>query len=299
MADQTPLLLLAEDDESTAIMIRDLARSLGWKVLHASNGEEAFQLFLKIEPDLMLVDYFLPRLDGLEILERVRQSKSRVPIVIMTAVFDESVILQALRLGATDFLRKPFEHLSLLMNILKRENRRYQSNRVLKLLPSRILRQSVTFEIENDLAMGAAVCSHIAEAMTRGADTYPVRLGLEELCANAIEHGNREVTTAMKHEALERHEPGAYARLLAERSQTSPWRERRVRVHATMQEGRLDVMISDEGNGFDCTSLPSPLVEEQSPIAHGRGISLARLQFDELEFLGNGNTVRVRRLLRG
>jgi hypothetical protein len=58
-------------------------------------------------------------------------------------------------------------------------------------------------------------------------------------------------------------------------------------------------MISDEGKGFDHTGLPSPLVEEQSPTAHGRGIFLARLQFDELEFLGNGNTVRVRRLLRG
>jgi CheY-like chemotaxis protein len=75
----------------------------GGGLLHALNGEDAFQLFLKTEPDLLLLDDVLPRLDGLEILERARQSESRVPIVIMTAVFDESAILQALLLGATGF----------------------------------------------------------------------------------------------------------------------------------------------------------------------------------------------------
>ena len=67
----------------------------------------------------------------------------------------------------------------------------------------------------------------------------------------------------------------------------------KVTVDFTMDAEACEWVISDEGDGFDWRSVQNPIEDEDLFKAHGRGIFLARFQFDELEYLGNGNTVRV------
>lgn len=298
MSSLKPTLLIAEDDASTALVVSDLARSLGWQVVLALDGEQALHQYEEQEPDLVLLDYMMPLLDGFEVLDRLRQRGSQVPIIIATASTEPGLILEALRLGATDFLRKPFEHLLLLRNILGRENRRHRSQRLEVLAISRIISHSVEFDIENDLTVASGVCHYITRSLTDPESAYHVRLGLEELIANAIEHGNLGFSREDKTAALG-NDQGSWTRLIAQRAATPPWSDRRVRIVASLEGKQLEVLIQDAGSGFDHRNLPNPLAEENLLLPNGRGIFLARQQFDEFEYLGKGNLVRVRKLLSG
>lgn len=293
-----PLLLVAEDDPATAAVVIDLAKVLEWEVLHASNGTQAWALCQERQPEMLLLDYYMPDMDGFEVLSRARKAKLQMPIIIMTAATDEHLILEALRLGATDFLRKPFEHLLLLRTILRRENARYRTQRIQRLVATRVVHQAIEFEIENDLSLCSGVCSYIVGTLIPEESTYAIRLGLEELCANAVEHGNLGFSSEDKTAAL-RDNGLLWPKLLRERAAKAPYCDRRVRIMATRTGGMLEVTIQDQGDGFDEKRIPNPLAEENLLKPNGRGVFLARQQFDTLEYLGRGNIVRVTKRLAG
>lgn len=291
----SPYLLVAEDDPGTARVITDLAGSLGWEVELQTDGLAALASFQRREPDLLLLDYYMPQVDGLEVLDRVRRAGSQVPVIIMTAAAEPDLVLEALRLGATDFLRKPFEHLLLLKVILRRESQRYRTRRVGSMVSNRIVSQAIEFELENDHSVASAIATHIASTMLRSEDLmYALRLGMEELLANAIEHGNLGLTLEDKTRALTQADSNWLA-LLAERAGQHPYRDRRVRVLAQTEAGCFEITIHDMGDGFDFNRLPDPLAEENLERPNGRGIYLARHQFDKVEYIGRGNVVKARK----
>lgn len=289
-----PLLLVAEDDPATAMVVGDFARAFGWTVQHAADGIAAWSAFQDQPPDLVLLDYYMPGIDGFEVLRRIRESGSQIPVVMMTAAAEEDLVLRALREGATDFLRKPFEDLLVLQSILTRQSQRHRAQSVRKAAASRIISQSIELELENDLAVASAACGHLVEALVPARWAYAVRLGLEELVANAIEHGNLGLTRQQKTEAL-RGDSGAWRLLLDERRRDPRLAARRVRIIAIVEGGLFEATIRDEGSGFDHRAPHDPLSEENLLLPNGRGVFLARQQFDEIHYQGAGNTVVVRK----
>jgi len=294
---QAPYLLLAEDDSATATIVTDLARSMGWEVALATNGKDVYESFVKREPDLLLLDYYMPEMDGLEVLEQVRRQGTQVPVIMMTAATEEGLILEALRLGATDFLRKPFEHLLLLKVILRRESQRYKSRRINQIIGDRIVSHAVEVNFENDLSVAEAVANYIAGTMIPGPEAYPIRLGVEELVANAVEHGNLGLTLEDKTRALSSLEFDWQAHL-RRRAAHPPFCDRRVHVLAQLESGVFEITVRDMGEGFDFNNLPDPLAEENLERPNGRGIYLARQHFDSLAYAGKGNIVTARKKLR-
>lgn len=100
-------VLVAEDElELRAFICRNL-RARDFAVLEASNGLEALMLWEREQPQLLILDIMMPRLDGLEVCRRIRES-STVPIIVLTALDDERDKVTALDLGADDYLTKPF-----------------------------------------------------------------------------------------------------------------------------------------------------------------------------------------------
>ncbi|HLZ57948.1 MAG TPA: response regulator transcription factor [Ktedonosporobacter sp.] len=100
--------ILVVDDEIE--IIRALSRSLiahGYKVLIASNGEEALEVLTRHRPDLLLLDLMLPDISGLEVCRKVR-ARSSVPIIVLSVKGAERDKVQALDLGADDYVPKPF-----------------------------------------------------------------------------------------------------------------------------------------------------------------------------------------------
>jgi two-component system, NtrC family, response regulator AtoC len=103
-------ILLVDDEPGMLRYIRTLLEVDDYKVETATTGEEALQLIEKgLQPDLILLDVLMPGIDGLETLERLRQMKPGAKVVMLSCVNDTRKVVQAMRLGAQDYLTKPFQ----------------------------------------------------------------------------------------------------------------------------------------------------------------------------------------------
>lgn len=101
------LILIAEDDPEIADIIRAYLEREGFRTVHAPDGRIALDLHHALKPDLILLDVSMPRMDGWEVLAAVRQS-STTPVIMVTALDQDIDKLQALRIGADDYVVKPF-----------------------------------------------------------------------------------------------------------------------------------------------------------------------------------------------
>lgn len=100
-------ILVADDEAALREFISRNLRARGFRVFEAGNGLEALGVWERSQPDLLILDVMMPRMDGLEVCRRVRGS-STVPIIVLTALDAESDKVAALDLGADDYLTKPF-----------------------------------------------------------------------------------------------------------------------------------------------------------------------------------------------
>jgi CheY-like chemotaxis protein len=108
-------ILLAEDEEVLRMLIVDTLEDNGYEIDEASDGLEALQYITENEYDLVLVDYMMPGLTGLEVIEKVRSipSKQHLKIMMLTAKSQQKDEERAKQVGANYFLAKPFSPLKL------------------------------------------------------------------------------------------------------------------------------------------------------------------------------------------
>jgi DNA-binding response OmpR family regulator len=100
-------ILLVEDELELARVIARELEANGYQVIHAADGATALALRANQAPDLIILDWMLPQLDGLEVLRRIRQV-SAVPVLMLTARGEELDRVVGLEVGADDYLTKPF-----------------------------------------------------------------------------------------------------------------------------------------------------------------------------------------------
>ena len=107
---QTPNILLVDDEPGMLRYIRTILEVEDYKVETATTGEEALERVQKgLRPDLVLLDLLMPGIDGLQTLEQLRQIQPGVKVVMLSCVGDTRKVVQAMRLGAHDYLTKPFQ----------------------------------------------------------------------------------------------------------------------------------------------------------------------------------------------
>lgn len=111
-----PLILIVDDEERMRRVITDYLRIKGYDTIEAADGVQALEMFSEKKPDLILLDVMMPRMDGFEVC-RVIQSKSKVPIIMLTARGQEEDELQGFSLGADEYITKPFSLKILLARI--------------------------------------------------------------------------------------------------------------------------------------------------------------------------------------
>ena len=101
--------MVIDDDPSVRDYMEALVSRQGYRVYAAADGEQALGQLDDVRPDLVTLDVVLPGVDGLETLKRIKQRMPDVPVVMLSGHGQARNIVEAMRLGATDFLRKPFE----------------------------------------------------------------------------------------------------------------------------------------------------------------------------------------------
>ena len=114
-----PLVLVVEDEAALVTLLRYNLEREGFRVIDAANGEEALLIVKEQRPDLILLDWMLPALSGIEVCRQIRRSPEhrRTPIIMLTARGEESDKLRGLEVGADDYVTKPFEMAELLARV--------------------------------------------------------------------------------------------------------------------------------------------------------------------------------------
>ena len=112
-------LLVVDDEEPQRLMLTSILGRAGFTVVAVADGEEALGRLERAAFDLVLTDQRMPRMDGLELLERTRRLQPELPVVLMTAFGTVSTAVEAMKRGAADYLTKPFERDELLLVVEK------------------------------------------------------------------------------------------------------------------------------------------------------------------------------------
>lgn len=127
MPDST--LLLVDDDSQILAFVSKQLRNEGYHVELARNGEEALERAAEVLPDLIILDLRMPVMDGIEALKRLREW-SAAPVIVLSARNEERLKVEALDLGADDYLTKPFSVVELLARVRATLRRTASSSRV-------------------------------------------------------------------------------------------------------------------------------------------------------------------------
>ena len=114
---ETINILLAEDERTLAMIIQDTLDGQGFHVTVADDGEEALRLYATSKPDVLVADVMMPRLDGFELVRRIRKQDQQTPVIFLTARSAVNDVVHGFEMGANDYLKKPFGMQELIVRI--------------------------------------------------------------------------------------------------------------------------------------------------------------------------------------
>lgn len=114
---EKPHLLYVEDDESLSFVTKDNLELKGYRITHCADGKKALEVLKKEDFDLCILDVMLPEIDGFAIAEEIREHNQQVPIIFLTAKSLKEDKIRGLRLGADDYITKPFSIEELILKI--------------------------------------------------------------------------------------------------------------------------------------------------------------------------------------
>jgi CheY-like chemotaxis protein/anti-sigma regulatory factor (Ser/Thr protein kinase) len=230
-------VLVVDDDRATRQVLRDVLASAGFGASVAKDGMEALDLVKKKRFDLLLLDVWMPRMNGLELLERLRSRKTRPRVVIMTSDDAPETLLKAVRQQAFQYVHKPVDAKALLRMV--RDTLKAPEPVRIEVLSAR----PEWVELVVPCTRGAAeqiqpVMAHLdtdLDPKLRETIAYAFR----ELLLNAVEWGGR----------------------------LDP--SRKVRISYLRAKRMLMYRIADPGSGFDLHDLPHAAIgSADGPIAH-------------------------------
>lgn len=110
-------VLLVEDETTLAMIIKDTLEGQNFILETASDGVEGLRLFFEMRPDVLVADVMMPRMDGFEMVQRIRQSDRNTPVLFLTARSGVNDVVKGFELGANDYLKKPFSMQELIVRI--------------------------------------------------------------------------------------------------------------------------------------------------------------------------------------
>lgn len=270
---EAPRILIVEDDSASRHLTKAILTREGWRVSAAKDGVEALRLLRRRRFSVMLLDVWMPRMNGLELLEKLRARKERPRVVVMTSDDTPATLLQAVREQAFRYAHKPVEPEALVQTV--RDAISAPDSPPIEVISAR------PDWIELVVPCTREAAERLQDVMTRlDADLAPaqresIAYAFRELLLNAIEWGGR----------------------------LDP--SRTVRISCLRAKRLIMYRIADPGPGFNIENLPHAAVgqPDDSPIAHvhvreakglrpgGFGLLTVRSIVDELLYNEKRNEV--------
>ena len=112
-------LLCVEDNKTTQIIYDSIFEDLVKEVIFADNGEDGYQKYIDNEIDIIITDYEMPIMNGLEMAKKIGEVDKEIPIILITAIEDVNIIVDALHLGINSFVKKPLLNKEVIQSVEK------------------------------------------------------------------------------------------------------------------------------------------------------------------------------------
>jgi serine phosphatase RsbU (regulator of sigma subunit)/ActR/RegA family two-component response regulator len=282
-------ILIIDDNVDLLEYLKDFFMIYNYEVILAESGNEGIEKFREFSPDIVISDIRLPDKSGNIVVKEIKEIDKDVPIIVITGYSDHNLILSAMKNGAVELLKKPFKPKDLKYLISKIEIL-FKKIRV-KLSSSFLQWEKRHLKIANDIHIIPSVTDFIfANVDYIFGEISFMKIGLQEILINAIEHGNLEISYDEKQKLLS---AGEYNRALKEKSSLPENIEKYVDIKVFSTPEYLKIITEDMGKGFDLSSIPDPQNPENFLNEHGKGIMMTLNAYDEVTYNKKGNKVTL------
>ncbi|MGQ9631797.1 MAG: response regulator [bacterium] len=258
-------ILVVDDEKDYQDILQEVLSREGYRVTTASTGEEALELVYKDGFDIVITDFQMPRTNGVELLKRIKEHDSEIAVILISGYATLEAITEALQNGAHNFIMKPFdmdEILTIVRKVVRSLELTWRNKDILYRLEPRL---ELTIPSTTESASGAIfIIMKLISSLYFPKDTLlSLPLVLEEALLNAVIHGNKR-------------DP-----------------KKNVYINCNVTSQNLEIVIRDEGEGFNPKEVADPTKSDNILKGTGRGIFIMRSYMDEVSYNEKGNELRM------
>jgi len=264
-------VLIVDDNEDVLNTLSAILKELRLTPVAVSDGVEAMKVINSQKIDLIITDLMMPNMDGFEFIQNARQVNANIPIAVISGFAGGKNVVDALSLGAYNFITKPFT-VREIENVIKRGLRLREFS-----LGTHRLTQGIKNTTEMELPsfthlLPSAVLYIVRECQWRGIENENVLANIsvciDELINNALVHGN-DMDELKK-----------------------------IKIKLVFDQKEFSLSIEDEGEGFDYKEILSAFAGRDSGLPTKRGLFIVNYLMDEVSFNEKGNIVTMVKRLK-
>lgn len=292
-------ILVVDDQCAIRYVIKQMLSQLHYDVHLVESGEDALELLKEDSTfDLMLCDVHMKEMDGLEVLKACPVICPNLPVVLMSAYSKDYLIVDAIRLGAVDYLIKPFE-VSDLRAVLQRVGA--VNDKPLVRIPSADLADDIRLNfvmrsrnlnlpgLQDIIKKSIQIYTHLPVA-----DQLNLALAFEEAVLNAHEHGNLELKSAWKENVGPNTTSSLFEKTKQERLQVPTYSSRKIRIGLVITKSKVEISVEDDGEGYK-PNLDNDRHGNGEAKPYGMGLLLIKNLMDEVDLNENGTRITFRK----
>ncbi len=258
-------ILIVDDNDELRSSLDAVLRELGHEVVATGDREEALGREDLDEFDLIISDLTDDADSGVQLLSEIKRKRLLVPVVISSDEAQQPGVVKAFKLGAVNYLRKPYDKAELCDIVDKTLAYKLRFVEDLKVLSH--VHEKIEFELPSDVSLMNGVLHYLIERVAQLGVIKPERsnlfIALDEAFVNAVKHGNKN-----DHSKL-------------------------VRITAELSAKEARFTVEDEGEGFDVNEIPDPRDPENLFKTSGRGVLLIYNIMDEVKYNERGNRLTM------
>lgn len=287
-------ILIVDDSELDRLLMEGLLKqSIGFEVIWAEDGRQALARIEEWNVDIVVTDLQMPEMDGLELVQQVRQIYPQLPVILTTGVGSEGIAAEALNQGAAGYVPKP-QLAKLLVPTVRNALGLLNKQRNYNQLLNRAKVAQFSFTLENNPVHFAPLidfCEKIMRGMVKldRIERLRTAVAIEHALHNALYRGNLEIGGEYQIGLGDQQIDENVEYIIQERMKTAPYKDRKIRVAVKLQKKIFSIRIRDDGPGFD------PKQAGDWSQNSSRGIILMNSFMDEVIYNDQGNEVVMNR----
>jgi CheY-like chemotaxis protein len=280
-------ILLAEDSPTHTKLIRSLLEEDAHEVECVADGRQAIESLEKSLPDLVVTDLRMPEMNGQELVQAILDRFPTLPSVVVTARGSENLAVDALALGAANFVPKNSLR-KLLLYVVRQTLRMAETDLIYHQFSGQLHRPEFSFTISNHITAIEPAVLFTVQAMAAAArmnTTHRVRVGTAIASAifNAICYGNLEIKDEETVVGLLSGDESDAAGMIS-RADTAPYRDRKVELKVSVGDSDTRILVSHDGPGRLTRLTPAPGTPESFELEQCRGLMLMTSFMDDIIF---------------